>query len=308
MNNLVIVTTTINNPTKATLKFSEMGIPMIIVGDLKTPHKLYSSLPNVTYLTPEYQQKNYSELSSILGWNNIQRRNIGFIEAYRQKYEIIATVDDDNIPYDNWGKNLFVNKQVEADIYSSNQLVFDPLHITNYSYLWHRGFPIESVPFRKTEYLGKKIITPLIQADLWDGDPDIDSICRLTYKPICKFQNIKPFSSNQISPFNSQNTFIHRSLLPYYMVIPHIGRMDDIWGAYILQYLTGCQIVFNEPTVYQERNIQSLIINLSNEIEGYKNTLKLVNDIKNYKNFLPDKSNKSFEIYTSLMKSYETIL
>lgn len=302
MNELAIVTTTINKPTKAILKFSNMGIPMIIVGDLKTPHELYTSLPNVTYLSPEYQQQNYSELSNVIGWNTIQRRNIGFVEAYNRGYEIIATVDDDNVPYDNWGKNLLINKPTEVDMYSTNGGVFDPLHITNYPHLWHRGFPIENVPFRKSEYLGKEIIIPLIQSDLWDGDPDIDSICRLTYKPICKFQNIKPFSTIQLTPFNSQNTFIHRSILPHYMVIPNIGRMDDIWGSYIAQHLTKCPVVFNQATVYQERNPQSLITNMFNEMEGYKNTLNLINNIEDYKRFLPDESNRSFEIYRSLLK------
>ena len=32
-------------------------------------------------LDPQYQEKHYKELSDIIGWNSIQRRNIGFLEA-----------------------------------------------------------------------------------------------------------------------------------------------------------------------------------------------------------------------------------
>ena len=51
----------------------------------------------------------------------------------------IASVDDDNIPYENWGENCVVTKEVEYDFYSST-IVFDPLSATNHNDLWHRGF------------------------------------------------------------------------------------------------------------------------------------------------------------------------
>jgi hypothetical protein len=33
-------------------------------------------------------------------------------------------------------------------------------------------------------------------------------------------------------PFNSQNTALHRDLIPAYVLSPLIGRMDDIWARY----------------------------------------------------------------------------
>jgi hypothetical protein len=104
-----IVTTTINYPTKATRLFAEIAKRdnwiFVIVGDTKTPHDEYRELerdyPTVTYLDPEQQAELYPELSEIIGWKTIQRRNIGFVYAYNKGAEIVATVDDDNIPYDN---------------------------------------------------------------------------------------------------------------------------------------------------------------------------------------------------------------
>jgi hypothetical protein len=274
----IIVTTTIQSPTKATKLFSEKeNWELLVVGDLKTPHEEYKKI-NCTYLHPEYQDKKYEKISNLLGWNTIQRRNIGFIEAFNLGADIIATVDDDNIPYDSWGNNLLLKKQIEVDLYEPVKSdYFDPLSVTNRNDLWHRGYPIEHLQIKNNvEYKGKIKKQFYVQADLWDGDPDIDAICRLANRPCVKFDDIKPFTSNKLSPFNSQNTFLDRDIIPYYMVLPHVGRMDDIWGGYLLEKKFGSCVVYNKATVYQERNPQDLIKNLENEIIGYKNTLNLL--------------------------------
>ena len=110
--NKYIVTTTINSPTEATLKFCEKkNWNFIIVGDLKTPHNEYFALEkkyrNVYYMHPDMQDKMYTALSAAIGWNKIMRRDLGFCEAYRLGADIIATVDDDNLPYENWGENIY---------------------------------------------------------------------------------------------------------------------------------------------------------------------------------------------------------
>jgi hypothetical protein len=275
----IIVTTTINKPSEATIKFSQKkDWQLIVVGDKKTPHDLYKDI-NCIYIHPDQQEREYKKISDILGWNTIQRRNIGFIKAYEMGASIVATVDDDNIPYDTWGEEVFVNKEIEVDIWESKNGVFDPLSVTNNSNLWHRGYPIELLPTKNSvEYKGKQKRKILVQANLWDGDPDIDAMCRLTVKPCVKFDNIFPYASNEISPFNSQNTFISREILPYYMMLPFVGRMDDIWASYMIQKKFPNSVVYNKATVYQERNKQDLIKNLENEIIGYRNNLLLIED------------------------------
>ena len=222
----VIVTTTINEPTEATKKFCQKkDWAFIIVGDTKTPHQSYRDLektyPNVIYLDPEMQEKKYKELSDAIGWKTIQRRNIGFVEAYNLGADIIATVDDDNIPYDSWGENILIGKEIEIDLYEPTVEVFDPLSVTKENYVWHRGYPIELLKERfEVKSAGKTKRKVLVQADLWEGDPDIDAIARLTFKPMVKYDDIKgPYGSNKISPFNSQNTFLSREVLPFYAVL-----------------------------------------------------------------------------------------
>jgi hypothetical protein len=297
----IIVTTTINPPTEATIKYSQKkDWTLIVVGDLKTPHEEYEKL-NCIYLRPEEQEKKYKTLSDVIGWKSIQRRNIGLLEAYNLGADIIATVDDDNIPYDDWGTNVLVGKEIECDLYESKHDVFDPLSVTKRNEVWHRGYPIEYVPTRHcVEYKGKTKRKVLVQADLWDGDPDIDAMARLSIKPVMKYDDItQPYCSNQIAPFNSQNTFLSREVLPYYYVLPHIGRMDDIWGAYILQLYFPNSVIYNKATVYQDRNVQDLITNLEKEIIGYRNTLSLIQDLENFRNYLPEETKQFIDVYSN---------
>ena len=242
----IIVTTTIQPPTKASILFSQKeGWDLIVVGDSKTPHEEYKKL-NCIYLHPDYQQDTYKEISDLLGWKTIQRRNIGFIEAYRRGADIIATVDDDNIPYDSWGKDLLLGREVEVDLYEPELDYFYPLSVTNTKDLWQRGYPIEDLTNKNNvQYKGKIKKKFLVQADLWDGDPDIDAICRLSKTPCVKYENISPYTSNKLSPFNSQNTFLDKEAFPHYMVLPFRGRMDDSWGGYLLQQKFGNCGVYN---------------------------------------------------------------
>ena len=298
--NKFIVTTTINSPTEATRKFAEKkDWTLIVVGDTKTPHSEYKNLDCV-YLDPYAQENISKELSDVIGWKSIQRRNLGFLFAYQQGADIVATVDDDNIPYDDWGKNVLVGQEIECDLYEPEDNVFDPLSITNTPNIWHRGYPIELLQKRhRVEYKGKTKRKVLVQADLWDGDPDIDAMARLTMKPIVKYNIDNPFCSNKIAPFNSQNTFLSREVIPFYTVLPHVGRMDDIWGAYIMQHYFPNSVIYNKASVYQDRNVQDLITNLEKEVIGYRNTLSLIENLSDYNSYLPEKTKEFFKIYQS---------
>ena len=275
-----IVITTINEPTEAIFKFSNLSDwHLFIVGDLKTPENLYSNI-NCTYLTPDYQTKKYPNISDEIGWNTSIRRNIGFIEAYRSGVEIIALSDDDNIPLDNWGKDLTLGKEIEVDYYKTSNRIFDPMQATNYPYLWHRGYPIHEVALRRIDKIERIKIKPLIQVDLWNGDPDIDALERLIFKPEVELKIKDRFCSNTISPFDSQNTFIHRNMMKYFMLVSEIGRVDDIWGSYMLQqkYRQDLPyIVYSYPSVYQKRNIHDLLQDFKSESYSYLNFDKFFN-------------------------------
>ncbi len=301
-----IITTSINSPTKAIKKFDSLkDWTLVVAGDLKTPSNY--KLVKGKYLSPKYQEKMSKKLSDLIGWNCIQRRNFAIIYAYKNGADIIATIDDDNIPYRNWGRNLLLNKKVECKKYKLKEIVFDPISVTNHKNLWHRGFPIQILKEKNKKKKFSKIKDSFdIQADFWNGDPDIDAICRMQYLPECKFKNSNfPFSSNKFSPFNSQNTFISRKAIKEYFLFPHVGRMDDIWASYYLE-AKGFKVIYNKPSVYQKRNVHNLTKDMEMEYIGYKNNLSLLNNIKynpeNIKKFIPNKSWKAFKLYKNILK------
>ncbi len=295
----IIVTTTINEPTEALIKYSNFkDWKLIVVGDLKTPHKKFEKIKNIIYLNPKNQEKISKKLSDTIGWNCIQRRNIGFLLAYNMGAEIIASVDDDNIPLKNWGKKLFVNKYTSARIFKDKNKFFDPLSVTEHKELWHRGFPVQLIHKRSPKFINKKKILCLVQADLWNGDPDIDAICRISNNPEIKFKTFFPYTTNQITPFNSQNTFISRQVIKYYPMLPWIGRMDDIWGSYYMQFKLKFKdpyIIYNNASVYQKRNVHDLISDLKKEVIGYDNSIKL--NKFNFLKMLPKKTQNFLKIW-----------
>ena len=183
-----IVTTTINPPTKAIRLFDEMkDWRLIVAGDKKTPPDY--RLNRGTYIPPKEQEAYDKGLSDAIGWNCIQRRNFGVLWAYDMGAEVVALVDDDNIPYDDWGKDLMVGRHVEVNYYETELPAFDPVGATNMRQLWHRGFPLPLVSRRIYHPPSKRVVyAPLIQADFWNGSPDIDAICRMEHAPECTFR------------------------------------------------------------------------------------------------------------------------
>lgn len=304
-----IVCTTINAPTEALKKFLKIAKQddwhLFIVGDLKTPHKPYMDIAFVegcvTYLAPKDQDAISLELSEAIGWNCIQRRNFGFIAAYQWGAEIIATVDDDNIPYDHWGKNCKVNTEFAPLTYPCKQHVFDPLS-PMFPSLWHRGFPTELLADRQLGKPQAKKRQVLVQADYWDGDPDIDAIARIALAPDVQFTpSMSPIAADKLSPFNSQNTFLSRKIFPTYFLFPHIGRMDDIWAAYVTQFKFPDSVIYAKASVKQDRNEHNLITDLKNEMIGYENNLEFTQTPIGWEKFLPEKALKAYNIYKELL-------
>ena len=300
---IYIATTTINKPTKALKAFAKnKNCKLIVALDKKSPK---FNLKNSIILSTKYQEKKWKKLSDLVGWNCIQRRNFAILEAYERGAELIALIDDDNIPYANWFKNILVNKRSAVQQIEINKKIFDPIGYTNHKNLWHRGFPLEFVSNRKYTKKKKNLIIPDVQANFWDGDPDVDAVCRMTLKPECKFKSkYFPFYSKKISPFNSQNTIINRKIVKDYFLFPHIGRMDDIWASFYVQS-KGYKVVYNKPTVYQKRNVHNLIKDFQQEIIGYTKSKVLVEELlvnpKNIFKFLPKKTSLAFHEWKKII-------
>jgi len=312
----VIVTTTISPPSSALLKYTRAKVGfyqpgetnpkwhIIVAGDKRTPHNEYTNLEGITYLHPDQQHEMFPELSDTIGWNCIQRRYAAVLYAYKKNAEIFAFADDDNIPYSNWGDDAdLLNNEVEAELYRDEvNNMFDPYSATNHPELWHRGYPLDLVRKRKPLYCGHRNIKPLVIERLVDGDPDIDAIYRLPFRPTVKFKE-QLFTSYQPTVFNSQNTLVAREVIPYYLNLPGVGRHDDIIGSILFQRLFPNKdslpyIAFSSSTVYQERYPQDLVRNLEMEIFGYRHTLDIASKpINELSRILPPQAVKAYKLW-----------
>jgi hypothetical protein len=295
-----IVTTTVHRPTEAIRKFDSMpDWHLIVVGDRRTPPNY--TLSNGTYLSPEDQEAFDRPLSDALGWNCIQRRNMGIALAYEQGAEVVALVDDDNIPDAEWGKTLSVGQPTDVDYYQTGIPAFDPIGATNYPALWHRGYPLPLLAQRDYTHCERRTIVPDVEANFWNGDPDVDAICRMEHRPMCVFDPRRfPMASNAMAPFNSQNTILLRKVLPDYFLFPYVGRMDDIWAAYYLQ-AKGYVVLFGKPSVHQARNEHDLVVDMREELLGYESNLSLVSDLAQdpgtIRKYLPGAAAWAWELY-----------
>jgi hypothetical protein len=296
----VIVTTTINPPTQAIEAFEAMpDWELVVIGDQKTPRDY--PFRHGVYVTPGEQEKYDPALSDAIGWNCIQRRIFGLLWANDMKADVVAVVDDDNIPLKGWGLDLLVGREVEVNYYETALPAFDPVGATNHPNLWHRGFPLQLLPRRQYDRKSRRKIQVDVQADFWNGDPDIDAFCRLEHAPECDFDPACfPIAANKMGPFNSQNTFLRGALLRDYFLFPHVGRMDDIWASYYLQ-ARGAKVVYNKASVYQKRNVHDLIRDLQQEYPGYEHNLQIVESLakepESILNYLPERSARAFQLY-----------
>ena len=296
----VIVSTTVNPPTDAVRAFDSLpDWHLVVVGDRRTPDDY--RLEHGTYLGPDDQQRIDPELSDAIGWNCIQRRNFGFLMAKEMGADVIASVDDDNLPYPTWGSGLMVGRHVEVAFYQTDLPVFDPLGATNYPHLWHRGYPLQLLSHRDYSDQSTQTMVPNVQADFWNIEPDIDAICRMEHTPNCMFDDACfPLASNAMAPFDSQNTFIDAGVLADYFLFPGIGRMDDIWASYYAQ-ACGAKVVFGKPSVDQQRNQHDLVTDMRQEYLGYERNLALVEalqrDSEAIFDFIPPESSRAFDLY-----------
>ncbi len=187
------------------------------------------------------------------------------------------------------------------DYYQTDKLAFDPVAVTEHSHLWHRGYPPQLLAERDFGEPQRKIVTPDVQADFWNGDPDIDAFCRMQFKPDVVFDASRfPLGSNKVGPFNSQNTFVSPDWLGEYFLFPHVGRFIDIWTAYYVQS-RGATLIYGPPTVRQDRNVHDLTRDLAAEFVGYEHTLALLERLEDDPmaifDFMPERASVAYRAY-----------
>jgi len=281
-----LVTTTINVPTvleEYRMSMDDTDI-VIVVGDRKSPHDgitaFLDTLPGENrYVHPD--QQTHWNVSDDLGWNCIQRRNIGFLEALTTPAEYVTTIDDDNIPDANYFADVdtMMTRRGAIAIHAPSGW-YNPAQQCVPSVV-HRGYPYSQRHSDSHDawkaYQDTKVG---VVAGLWYGDPDIDAAERMVNAPNVTDMSMLAAEGFALArgtwaPFNTQNTTIRRELVPAAFCWPGVGRFDDIWGSYLSRAVMdecGYSVVYGQPFVSQDRNPHNLVNDLEQELLGYRYT------------------------------------
>ena len=264
-------------------KFS--NVSFFIAGDKKSvPFDTSSFICNIEHLAPKAQGRYAS--SEAIGWNKPARRNIALLRAMETNPDFILTIDDDNIPSDDYFDQWYNIITTSAKKHVVGVKDIDHAHWHNYLKatdseieLYTRGFPI---PFRykdSTKVIkSPKSIHPKkigIFQGISLGDPDIDAQTRIVYpKPTpLSVVHEKNYALKHVwSPYNSQNTMFSKKLFPLAFMWSTAGRSEDIYASYVWQ-----KFLFNndmyahvgDAVNFQDRGKRNDLRDLTLEVETY---------------------------------------
>jgi hypothetical protein len=297
----VSIATTINPPspqlkTLASLT-SKSGGKTIVIGDKKTPEFWHET--NISFFSLEAQLTGhpFTDFAKMLPINHYCRKNLGYLYGILEHPEWIYETDDDNlVSTEGLNPPSLSSKESDQDIYNQGWInIYNYTNILNRSELigtvWPRGYPLELIndkyqksdSHEKVDYI--EIQVPIANG-LVDGDPDVDAIFRLTRSLPLQFEKLKRdliIRGGTWAPFNSQNTWWHKSVFPLlYLPVTTSFRVTDILRSYVAQSIImkfNMGIRFFGPSAIQERNEHSLIGDFEQEIPLYLNSQKMMSEI-----------------------------
>jgi hypothetical protein len=282
-----IVITSIHGLTECIKEFAKKeGWHIVIVGDKKS--KPIKSTDNLTYLSVGNQIDLGYHIVDALPYNHYCRKNIGYLYAMNNGAEVIYETDDDNSPYDdNWGVCRQMIKKIEL---SGSRFVNIFHQYTAQRPVWPRGFPLDEVLNEDAELnlnLKDKEVNVPVWGGITAGDPDLDSIYRLTNNKPIEFQTYGQMylARECYCPFNSQDTFWFKEAFKLMLLPTTVEfRFTDILRGYIAQpilWAAGCRLGFTGVNTYQKRNEHNLMNDFRDEMRMFDKIKDIVECIEN---------------------------
>ena len=309
MKNNWIVITSINTPTLAIEKISELcdggQWSCVVIGDTKTPSQW--AFKNIIFLDIQSQKNIFPKLANILPLNHYSRKNLGYLYAISKGADLILDTDDDNIPLDKFGVNI--KREVTGKLVGNSKWINTYKYFTNDAYIWPRGNPLNTI-HEIGEVLNDSVksICP-IQQFLADGDPDVDAIYRLIFNKKLIFEENPSVILEKKShcSFNSQNTVFFSEVFPLLYLPSFVSfRMTDIWRSFVAQNILWSldkRLSFSSSTVRQDRNDHNLLHDFNDEIVGYKNNAEIVNVLER----LQLSWNHELDLYSKVWDSWKIL-
>lgn len=274
-----IVITTINSPSRTAEGVAKLcaedGWSAVVVGDTKTPSQWHHE--GITFLSVADQRKHFGDFADQIPYGHYCRKNLGYMYAIENGATVVLETDDDNNPYESFGRN--VQPMVDGRLLSGPGWINVYPHFLNGDStrsIWPRGLPLDAIGEIGTVRPSFGPVYSPIQQFLADNDPDVDAIYRLTVKtPLFFSADAKPvvLARKTWVPFNSQNTVFFSEAFPLLYLPCHVSfRMTDIWRSFVAQAALGhhgWSLSFHAPTVEQLRNDHDLMRDFAEEVVGY---------------------------------------
>ena len=200
--------------------------------------------------------------------------------AWLEGFDVIIAIDDDNFLADDdyVGLHLAALSANEVECIGAKGGWFNCCSLLEEAHgrqFFPRGYPLRqrgSVPTALS--YSKTTERVVVNAGLWLGNPDVDAVTRLAIPSDAVALRRKAslaLARGTWCPFNSQNTAVHRDVLPAWFMSPYVGRFDDIWGSYVALACIekmGHAVAFGRPLVRQDRNAHDLFRDLDMERLG----------------------------------------
>lgn len=285
-----IVITSINPPNRAMQMFAEgasqHGMDFLVIGDTKSPGDF--SLESCRFFSVDQQLETGFKFAEACPTRHYARKNIGYLIAMQEGAEVIIDTDDDNLPRDGfWTERA---RTFDAPVLRDGGWVNAYRYFSD-ALIWPRGLPLDEVnkELPALESLPVETLSSPIQQGLADENPDVDAIYRLLLPLPQNFEQNKKLALAGTSwcPFNSQNTTWFREAFPLLYLPAYCSfRMTDIWRSFVAQRVAreyNWPLLFDEPTVWQERNDHSLMRDFEDEVSGYLNNAKIAERLDSLK-------------------------
>jgi hypothetical protein len=274
-----------------------------VVGDLATPAECADRVARYAaqgldwqYLSPDAQTeflRPFPDLAADIPWRSDNRRNVGFLMAYRDRCDVIVSIDDDNYPRPDWpflDGHAAVGKKATLQTATGRDGWFNVCSLMDVECaslgvrgtVYPRGFPYarRNLDCSATRWEPETGFVA-VNAGLWSGDPDVDAATRLVTRCHAReaFANDYLLATETLTPVNTQNTALIRDAIPAYYYVKmgapvggmKLDRFGDIFSGYFLQKAAravGHRVKIGAPVVEHRRTPHNLYADLWNELAG----------------------------------------
>jgi len=271
-------------------------VQVIVIPDKKTPPEVFLRCAalrkkGLEVLCPmiEEQERVLSRLGfppDLVPYNSDNRRNVGYLMAAESGADFLISIDDDN--YCPAAEDFFEEHSVvcsspglhnAAESSSGWFNLCDLLHFDQAYRVYARGFPYFARHRESDFSVRPRKATVRINAGMWLQDPDLDGITWLAAPARARSFKGKSIilGEHTWSPVNTQNTALHRDVIPGYYFLPmgyslsglQIDRYGDIFSGYFSQACArhmGHSVRAGSPVADHRRNAHRYLRDATQEL------------------------------------------